>query len=258
MTVLAAVANGPIAYVSPAGTQTFVPLSAIRFVDGAVTVDSTFQAASAWIGSLVEQGYVRPGGSTPVTAAIVWSAVDPGTAGNATTVSIKSVSDLLFDATAERNERWSGLTPATVGKTLAAHEAIVRVNDATPKMPVKMAKTKLAGGSGTLASKLAIPAKTGDAFTVTARAADVSGDDVEVAIDDVDTNASTFTLTASWKKTASNVDASTAAAKLAALEFVVKATAPDGKTFVLPAEGSHTLSGGVDKATAALVSSARS
>jgi hypothetical protein len=90
-------------------------------------------------------------------------------------------------------------------------------------------------------------AGAGVAFTVSAKSSGADGALTKATIKDIDSNANTFTLVATWAKTATGIQVT---AVQTSFDYELTVSAPAGGKLAVPAAGTITLSGGTDAAAA--------
>jgi hypothetical protein len=264
-----ALATGPISFLDTNSNQQEIPLSAIYFDSNGPNANSwpNYSENSALIQALlkqlVAQGLLKPGTQTTPTPALTITATEAGATGNVIQVTISNVSTsagtmtMLVSAT----EVYPGLTTATIanalGTSAATANGLVYLQSNNDQPPAAFT-----GTIATPALTCAVPqaANSGEtAFTLaavdSADAADAANISITVAPDPLP--ATTFTLTASWKKTQNDVTLAmltTAATNPFAL--LVTFTGPaDGP---LPAPGTVTLQGGAGATSSPAVAASAS
>jgi hypothetical protein len=256
--------TGPVSFVDGNQNQREIPLNEIFVTPNGVDASSwpLFSANAtlipALLAQLVSQGAISASTAPASPPAMTATAVQPGPMGNSITISFSSPSAAAgtVTITATATEVYAGLTPATVGTTLgstpAAAEGLVYLSDpGTGEMPDNFAG--FVGGAG---FDIAVPQasdNTKTAFTLAATSQTPAADAPLVHIAIVPDSAptpTTFTLTASWTKTATGVTLSSLATTNP-YEYLVTFSGPSGP---LPAAGSIKLKGGADPATPASAS----
>jgi len=249
-----ALATGPISFLDTNSNQQEIPLSAIYFDSNGPNAKSwpNYSADSALIQALLQQlaaqGLLKPGTKTTPTPALTVAATEAGATGNAIQVTISNVSSsagtmtMLVSAT----EVYPGLTTANIAAALGTSaptaNGLVYLQSNNDQAP--------AAFSGTPKPDLtwAIPqaANSSDtAFTLAAvdstHSADAANIDITVSPDP--SPATTFTLTAAWKKSQDNLTlAMLTTASTNPFSMLVNFTGPANGP--LPAPGTVTLQGG--------------
>lgn len=251
-----ALATGPVSFLDANSKQQQIPLSAIRFGPNGPDASSwpNYAASSALIEQLlqelVSQGLLTSDTHAAPTAALSITATEAGTTGNVIQVTISNVSNSARTMTVavSATEVYPGLTTATIANALGTSAAnangLVYLQSNNDQPPASFSQSTSSGPDFTYAvSQAADSTKT--AFTVaavdSADAADAANISVSVVPDpDPET---TFTLTASWKKSQDNVTLTTlTTAATNPFAMLVNFTAPTGGA--LPAPGTVTLQGG--------------
>jgi hypothetical protein len=255
-----ALGTGPVSFVDAHQKQQQIPLSAITFSAG----DADASAWSLWstissgdqgivkalLTQLVSQGLLTPGTQTAPTPSLTVTAAQPGTTGNVIVVTFAAPNPAAgtVNVTVSANEVYPGLTLATLssalGTSAATANGLVFLQGAPNKDPASFSGA-ISGGP---AFDCLVTAADGDpagAFTLaatnTTNPTDASNIQIEVTPDPLP--ATTFTLTASWKKPVTG-------ATLAVLEtpatnpFAMLVTFAGPVGGPLPAAGTVTLQGG--------------
>lgn len=266
-----ALATGPVTFLDSNSNQREVPLSAIYF-------DANGPNASAWLNlgsnssnaalvnallaQLVAQGLLKPGTQTTPTPSLTITAAEAGGAGNAIQVTISNVSASAgtMTMTASATEVYPGLTTATIaaalGTSAATASGLVYLASNNDQPPAEFTGTTAAPALTCAVPEEGNPANT--AFTLAATNSADATDAANISVNIVPdpAPATTFTLTASWKKTQSGVTLAmltTAATNPFAL--LVTFSGPAGGP--LPAAGTITLQGGAGStSTPAIAASA--
>ena len=261
-----AVASGPIEYTDPdSGKMTVVPLSALAFDSKGVFVPAppynTPTRLKEWLTYLVTSGQIVPDtGAPPRHIAMILRATTPGSSGNHITVQtdgLKSDPDptkVAFDVTVAEEDKYTGLTPATIKQVLGTtttpgtQPGLVRLRD-TPTLPKAASAKALQGGDATTRAFLPIEADAGGvpAFILEAKAPGAKGNTITVAISNVDTTTDslhpTFDLTASWKPAkVSGLTLQTLGATMAKeFAYIITALVPNGGAFSVPKPDTYHL-----------------
>ncbi len=248
--------TGPVSFVDGNQNQQEIPLNEIFVTPNGVDASSWphFSANAtlipALLSQLVAQGAISASVTPASPPAMTVTAVQPGPMGNSITISFSSPSAAAgtVTITVTATEVYANLTPANLGTTLgttaAAAEGLVYESDpGTGEMPDHFAG--FVGGAG---FDIAVPQasdNTKTAFTLAATSQTPAADTPLVHIAIVPDSAptpTTFTLTASWTKTATGVTLSSLATTNP-YEYLVTFSGPSGP---LPAAGSIKLKGGAD------------
>lgn len=263
-----ALATGPISFLDANSNQQEIPLSSIYFdANGPHTTWPSYSSGSASAQKLIDallqrlsaQGFLVSGAQTTPTPALTVTATQPGTTGNVIQVTISNVSATAKTMTVAVSaiEVYPGLTTATIGDALGTSAAtangLVYLQSNNNQAPAAFA------GNISPAPDLncAVPEaadSTKTAFVVAATDSAAATDAVNISINVAPdpSPASTFVLTASWKKTQDNVTLpmlTTAATNPFAL--LVTFTGPaDGP---LPGPGTVTLQGGANASSSPAV-----
>jgi hypothetical protein len=255
-----ATAMGPLEF-TDGGQQFVIPLSALYF-DSGVTLKTSSplyakhkKALDGWLGYLQSSGLVTPAPVAPPAPAMVITAADKGSAGNDIVIAFSNVREdsnthhTIFDATLTQTDVFPGLTPDTVkdvlgtSKGTGSRKGLVFVSSGgAPSQPAN-GSYPLSGGPPAKAD--ISDGHAGTAFSVTTRsgAADSANTTVEITAADDASSPDTFTLTASWSKSAVGIEPGDLET-----EFGTEITVdpPDGGQLLPPAPGSVSLRGGSD------------
>jgi|SRR6516165_2007754 hypothetical protein len=249
-----ALGAGPVSFINSNGSQQEIPLSAISFGPAGVNASawpewSTTSAAdqavvTALLSNLVAQGLLVKGTQTAASPSLTITAVTPGTEGNMITVTFSNVSSSAGTVTVMLNatEVYAGLTPATLGTTLAgsaaASKALIFLQNQAAGDPEPIAFTGAITGPG---FTLVVPkdATNDPAFTLGATDQSYA---INIQVTPDPAPAHTFTLTATGSKTATNVSLATLQGAGNPFSLLVTFGGPAGGP--LPAAGSVTLKGG--------------
>ena len=254
-----ALATGPIAFLDANSAQQEIPLSAIYF-------DSNGPNASSWpnyganaganeplikalLKQLAAQGVLTQGAQTTPTPALTVTATETGAAGNFIQGTISNVSATAGTMTmlVSAAEIYPGLTTATLGDAIGTSAATatglvyLQTNDNEP--PAAVNNQALGAGLTCTLPQAADATKTAFVLAATdaADAADAANIAITVAPDPLP--ATTFTLTAAWKKSVNDVTlAMLTTAATNPFGLLVTFTGPAGGP--LPGPGTVTLQGG--------------
>jgi len=263
-------ATGPIEFL--AGTQQIsLPLSALYFENGklkaAGPLYTAHQAdADKWLQYLADQGLVTPAAAPPPKQALLITAKNAGSQGNDIHIAIANVrpdpgdaTKQIFDATLTQTDTYAGLTKDTIKDVLGTTSAftsgsrpgLVFVSSGgVPDLP--QAGTYAPNNSGVVS----VPKDGGgNAFQLTYRVG-VTGATASVQIANVSTDAGTFSLVATWTKTATGIYVTQLATSF---PDHIAVTKPDGSAANdtdVPAPGTVFLAGGSDAASAQNASAA--
>jgi hypothetical protein len=257
----AAIGDGPIVFFS-GGLQIEVPLSAIYFdndVVGTLRTDLPMPAFQNWIAYLASRGRLVPGVAPPPPKSIVVTAAEPGSAGNDIQLEVKAKSapgvvPVTVDVTVTETDRYTGLTLATLATELGVAggadgkrlglvvvtpnaSADLGATVATNPNVALTAGTWTVAGAGASAVKVQ-PRRPGAPFD--------SGETKTLAIAATAPADGTFALTATWKRTATDVAVTNIVSKLADLGYLVTVASPDDPLPItkLPRTGTFKLAGG--------------
>jgi hypothetical protein len=253
-----ALATGPVSFLDSNSNQREIPLSAIYF-------DSNGPNASGWLSlggnsanatlvnallaQLAAQNLLTPGTQTSPTPSLTITAAEAGGTGNVIQITISQVSASAGTVTmmVSATEVYPALTTETIatalGTSAATANGLVYLESNNDQPPAEFTGTTAAPALNCAVPEAANSANS--AFTLAATnsadAADAANISIHVAPDPLP--ATTFTLTASWKKIQNNVTLAmltTAATNPFAL--LVTFASPAGGP--LPAPGTVTLQGG--------------
>lgn len=255
MAYYSATGTSPVSFVDGNQNQQEIPLNEVFFTPNGVDASSwpLFGANAALVpallAQLVAQGVLSASTAPASPPAMTATAAQAGPMGNSITISFSSPSPTAGTMTMKvtANEVYPGLTPATLsaalGSSAAAADGLVYVSDpGTGEMPEKF--TGAIGGGPNF--DLAVPEaadNTKTAFTLAATSTTdaAAAQLIQIAIvPDSSATPTTFTLTASWTKTATGVTL----ASLATTNPYGYLVAFNGQSGPLPAAGSITLKGG--------------
>jgi hypothetical protein len=265
MTIVKAVASGPILFTASNGDQLSIPASVLRFNDATgklVTPDAPFVVAKDWLDHLVATGFIQPEppratpapSTTPVmtltaasagewgnniTAIINYDTVTPPTD---PTYTIAVSASIALDLTMSTVANILG-TDANL-PTRATPAFIVASSLNTSRKPKNMAPTALASGSYQIKD-----AADATAFTIQARKTPPMGTTVTVSITNANETLGSFTLTLAWSATLTSVgidvptDLTARRASFAtAFGYLIDVVYNGGK----PKAGTFILTGGTD------------
>jgi hypothetical protein len=255
MAYYSATGTGPVSFVDGNQSQQEIPLSEVFFTPNGVDASSwpLFSANAtlvpALLAQLVAQGAISAGALPASPPSVTAIAAQAGTSGNSITISIASPSAATgtMTMTVTATEVYANLIPASLAGELGTSPAtaggLVYVSDpGTGGMPESFSGSISAGP----AFDLAVPDasdNTKNAFTLTATntspAADAQLIQIKIVPDSSPTP-TTFTMTASWTKTATGVTLASLA-NSNPFAYLVAFSGPSGP---LPAAGSITLKGG--------------
>jgi hypothetical protein len=253
-----ALATGPISFLDDNSAQQEIPLSDIYFDANGPnaskwlslgTNSSNAALVNALLAQLAAQNLLTPGAQATPTPALAITATEAGATGNVIQVAISNVNtsagtmSMLVTAT----EVYAALTTATIatalGTTAATANGLVYLQSNDNQPPAAVSNQPLGAALAYTVPQAANAADT--AFVLAATdagdAADAANISISVAPDPLP--ATTFTLTASWNKTANDVTlAMLTTAATNPFSLLVTFNGPaDGP---LPAAGTVTLQGG--------------
>jgi len=246
--------TSPVSFVDDNQNQLEIPLNEIFVTPNGVDAsswphfDANKALVPALLAQLVSQGSIAASTAPASPPTLTATAVQAGTGGNSITISFASPSatDGTVTITVAAKEVYMDLTPANIGTTLGttavAAEGLVYLSDpGLGEMPGSVTAAKLSAGP---AFDLAVPEladNTKTAFTLAAASTDAGVELIQIDIvPDAGSPPTTFTLTASWTKTATGVTLSSLTTANP-YEYLV---AFSGQSGPLPAAGSITLKGG--------------
>lgn len=256
MATYQAISSGPISFVDAHQSQQEIPLSAITFGPNGVDASAwpSYTANKAVVDGLlkqmVAQGLISPGTKSAAVPSLKITASEPGQTGNATTVTFANPSSSAgtVDVTVTANETYPGLTLGTIGNVLGTSAAqangLVFLESNNNKSP-KSSSGNISGGPN---FDYIVPEPGGDAagaFTLKAAAAGLSDADaqlIKIVVTPDPLPATTFTLKASWTKTATGVTLATLESATNPFAILVSFTGAAGGP--LPAAGTVSLLGG--------------
>lgn len=278
---MTAIGTTPFEFTDPDGLQVSIPLAALKFdSSGTLVVDSTkwppYATYSEAVKNLItvllkelsEQHILTKPVAVPPKPAMVFTAANPGAAGNNITVDIDVTPALDPDlveisVTVQEEEEYAELTIATIEgvvgneTTAGSHPGFAHVVSASldaTLLPTEQTVSfpAVAAGAST------VDIKDSDDAVVFTLEAEKAGNDARFAsakISHVDPGTETFTLTLTWER---SVDTSFSALQtdLAALGYEVKVTPPATGSFLVPGSTSNPVSltgGAASKAASATI-----
>jgi hypothetical protein len=245
--------TGPVSFVDGSQNQQEIPLSEIFVTPNGVDASSwplfgdNKALVPALLSRLVAQGAISASTTLATPMSLTAKAVQAGPMGNSITITFSNPSAAAGTVTIEvtAKEVYKGLTPASIGGALgtsaAAAEGLVYLSDAgTGQMP-----GNFTGAIGaTFDVEVPDPSNPGKAaFKLAATSQDPAADAqlIQIAVvPDAGAPPTTFTLTASWTKTETDVTLSS----LAATNPYGYLITFSGQSGPLPAAGSIALKGG--------------
>ncbi|HEY2858160.1 MAG TPA: hypothetical protein VGJ21_07070 [Terracidiphilus sp.] len=255
MAYYSATGTGPVSFLDGNQSQQEIPLNEVFFTPNGVDASSwplfaaNASVVPALLAQLVAQGAISAGTLPASPPTLTVTAVQAGPSGNSITLSIASPSAAAgtVTITVTATEVYPNLTPGAlagaIGSSAATAEGLVYVSDAgTGGMPEAFTGAIGAGPD----YNAAVPdASDGTKNAFTLAATDTSDDAgaqlIHIKIEpDSSPTPTTFTLTASWTKTASGVTLSSLATTNP-LSYLVSFSGQSGP---LPAAGSIKLKGG--------------
>jgi len=270
--------NGPFEYTDPStGKQVSIPLNALNFSSGQLSINSGSWPASvpafvtAILSNLAQQGLIVPMPTPAPKAALVITATDPGTSGNGIKVTATVTTpnadptQTVFSLKVEETDSYPGLTIKTITQVLgtdkkaSTNPGLVHVVDGTlaaSGVPAKVSKQALtlpASPPPSASAQTVINDGSKSAWvTLEAKKPGQDGTLTTVSIDNVDTKAGTFDLTACWVKTVTGITLLNLKTTLAGLAYDVGASAPQSGIYSVPAGMVH-LTGGAPGTPASAV-----
>jgi hypothetical protein len=258
MAYYSATGTNPISFVDGYQSQREIPLNEVFFTPNGVDASSwpLFSANAslvpALLGQLVAQGVLSAATSAAAAPAMIATAVQPGPMGNAITITFSSPSPAAgtVTVTVTATEVYPGLTPATLsaalGSSQATAEGLVFVSGpVTSNMPEALTGATISGSPDFHLVVHEADNASNTAFTLAAtnQADDADAQLIHISIaPDSAPTPTTFTLTASWTKTATGVTL----ASLATTNPYAYVVTFSGQSGPLPAAGSIKLKGGAD------------
>jgi hypothetical protein len=276
-TTSAVVGNGPLEFTSSNGAQVSIPLSALQFTNGTLSIKPTWTPnppysspdlaiIKALLQYLASQQLIVPAvAPSPKPAAIV-NAADPGTAGNNIQVTVAIISSnpdptlTTFSIAVTETDKYTTLTAATIEGILGSdtvtgtQPGLVHVINAsidpqgipTPgnyPLSVIPPATKASVSVYESSSPLSL------VFALEAKKAGLDGSKTTVTIASV--GGSAFDLTAVWTNTVFGVAIGTLQQSMADnFSYEITVQPPSGGVFSVPAPATANLSGGTSGTTA--------
>jgi hypothetical protein len=276
----AVLGSGPIGFTDTNGKQQSIPLSLLYFDNGLVKADkwplypANTAVVDALLKSLVAGEFLKPAPAPPPKPAIILKAAIPGIRGNTIQVTFSNIvagatppTSTTFEAEITAKAIYSALSfdpnsPSFIGKVLGVEVSgtspgLVRVKQpapstAVPPKTITISKPLVREGASPRSSLSVDGDPSGTAFTLEAWKEGADGDNIKIAIPDVDSVAQTFTLVVEWiQPKITSIALTDLPSKLAGTEFVIQVSQPEGADFGIPSPGTIVLSGGVN-ATGAL------
>jgi hypothetical protein len=263
------VGSAPIAFTTAGGTALSIPLSTLSFVDSKIQIDIQPAGISAsdksdlesWLNYLVKIETLKRGEKTPPKPAIAIVAKNSGKAGNNIKIEFKDIQKTVdpvnstFTATITATEIYDLSFDKTsdifIEKVLGAN-TLVNVKGTATELPPKETEFPYKIKDGSPAKKSvqdveAAEAPGSTAFTIEAKNKGKDGDDITVEISNVNIDAKTYTLTATWNPTFTDIKLGDLPAKLQGSQDVIIAEKPGSSEFAIPDGGVVVLNGGSDK-----------
>ncbi|WNG46211.1 hypothetical protein F0U60_20375 [Archangium minus] len=261
-----AVVQAPLTFLDKNGAQVSIPPSVFWFEGAELKVDETKPPVSEnswladWLKYLAKTGVIvaAPPDAQPTRPAMVLQAKNPGSAGNNIEIDITYAEPpTTFTLKVTQTDVYADLTLETLPVVLGTDQkagtrpGLVRVQGTPTALP-KEQTGQLEGADATQRGTWTAAADSGTAFTLEAR--EPGKEVIKVQISPP--KEQTFTLTATWTKSVSGLDASKLETELKQFGYVLTAAKPaDGYT--LPRGGKFQLKGGVDSTFASLVPAAK-
>lgn len=261
MSKLAVLAAGPVAYTDAGGSQVSIPTPAMFFEDGAVgfAAPATMDAATkdgivSWLTVLATEGFLTPDTSTPSVPAMIVEAKDAGPSGNAIQIDITNVrpkptdtSKKIVDVTVSEADEWQMLTPATLKSVVGTsagtgdQRGLVFVSSAAAPVQPKDGTYAMTGDPATAIINKADG--SAGAFTLKTKAGgpDAALTKIEISGAADAANPDTFSMRATWAKTAMALEAGDIEA---AFDYEISIDPPEDGSLAVPAAGTYPLSGG--------------
>jgi hypothetical protein len=269
-----ATGNGPFEFTDALGRQWSIPISAITFNQSQAALDSTWTAklaqnpaanasaiATASLSYAAKEGYIAPAPTPSPFAAMVLQAATAGAAGNNISVQM-TISDAIaspptddptltqFSLTVTETDTYTGLTAATIQSQLSGQGGLVQV--APGFIDTAGAPDATTGNLTGSPAQLQVMGTGSPAlvFTLAAKKTGADGLATKVAITPDSSPPSsgqeTFTLVATWTKTASGITLGTLESTVAGqLGYEITVSKPSSGAYSVPAGGiTTTLSGG--------------
>ncbi len=258
MATVSVVGGSPILILTDQGRELGIPLSLLSIKDGAIDTSRVDPAIAPTVskiaGALLSSGLLAAGTAPAPVLALSLSAAIAGGSGNGIAVTFANVvadaadpGKSTVDVNVTASDMRAGLTPASLGDqfgtpTDGTDPGLVVLASAATKLPAAIPPTKLAVVTAGDPPEFTVQAGdgSGEAFTLKAAGTDAIFEDVSVSITDVDTGASTFTLTITLDHTAAGVLVEDLETAIGAVVTVTPG--PDG--YEVPAAGTWALAGG--------------
>jgi hypothetical protein len=262
---------GPFEFTDSKGKQVSIPLSALTLNGGQLT--STDPGWSAVLGAqpakalwqqMVAEGLLAPMPAPAPAPAMLLRAASSGTAGNniTITITVHSVSPpandpllVPFDLNVTETDTYAGQTAATISQTLVTAGALVQVVDSieTTGVPDPYTKFQFLGSPAQLAVE-ASGSPGGTLFVLAPRGSGPDSHSTYVTIAPDPGGSGTFSLQATWTKTASGLTLATlASAVQSQLGYEITISKPSSGAYSVPAAGSTTLTGGGTSSNASAI-----
>lgn len=284
-TTLSALGNVPLEYTDANGKQISIPLSALKFTNGQLSVDSSKWPTpsgsatlpgfvTSMLTNLAQQGVIVPAPVPSPKPAMAVTAKDPGSAGNnivltfAVTTPNLDPTQVKFSMTVTETNTYTGLSLTPAAKTYV--ETVLGSDTVTSPSPglAHVIHASL-GATGTPAlpspatfkvnnppsPKARLDVKSTDAtpkllFTLEAKKAGKDGELTSVLSVGANAgDATLFDLSIQWTKQVNNLTLANVAANTGALSYEVAVAAPSSGIFSIPQANSVQLSGGADGAS---------
>jgi hypothetical protein len=253
MALYSATGTSPVSFLDSNQNQVEIPLNEVFFTPNGVDGSSwpLFSANSAVVpallGQLAAQGALSASTAPASAPSQTATAVQAGPMGNSITITFASPSPVAgtLTITVAAKEVYEGLTPGTLsaalGTSAATAEGLVFLSDppGTGGMPENFSGPIGAGPTYDLGVPDASdPTKMAFTVAATNQTDDAGAQAIHIAV--VPDSATTFTLTATWTKTVSDVTL-VSLATTNPYAYLVAFSGPSGP---LPAAGSISLKGG--------------
>lgn len=273
--------TGPFEYTDPKGKQVLIPLSALVFKNGQLSVDSTKwptpNSASItlpgfvnpMLGSLAQQDLIVPVPTPAPKPAMTLTAADAGSAGNGIKVTITTGSlnvdptQTTFSLKIEETDTYPGLMPTTIATVLGTDKSagtqpglvhVVQSSLPAAGMPAAVSKQPFTQPAPpppppppgpNAQSVLMNNAKTPAPF-VTLEAKKIGADGALTVVTIANVTGTTFDLTAYWTKTVSGLTLANLQSNLANMSYELTILAPPSGIISVPASAAVQLTGGID------------
>jgi hypothetical protein len=264
-----ATGTGPFEFTDSQDRHVSIPLTAFSFdsnlkvvVDPAWSSVTGAQPAAALLAYALAEGLIAPAAAPAPFPAMIVKAADPGTGGNSITVTIANVvpaadpTATTFDITVTETDVYTGLTTASIESVLGS-SAVAGSSPGGLVQVVHGSVDPAFGPTHTAGALSGSPAQldvdgTGSpprVFTLVAKKAGADGALTQIQV--TPTSASpqigpeTFTLQASWTKTATAVTLTSLATAVASqLGYEITVALPGTGAYSVPAAAAASLSGG--------------